>query len=302
MTTKLLGEPMERFTRCEGLATHEVGDELVIYDRARDVAHRLSGAAAVVWRCCGGSRSAAEIVTEARHEWGVNLDEGLVRHALDRLVTSHLLEEDPAPIGQRRMLSRRDVLARAAVIGTAAVGAPILESILVPPPAAALSAAPEPPDPPVNGRSGTVTSVTQPANVQPGDGVSPGGRVETGTGGGVELQLTDGSILRIGGDTTIVLDEYAFEPPAEPNAVVRVTVGVLRVITGAIVGLNPDRFRVRASRYWIGIRGTDFEVRDLPGAPFFEVQVFAGSIDLTEDGTGTFYIVEAGQTLQLPNP
>lgn len=45
--------------RNTGLAIQKLEDEILVYDKDRDVAHCLTGAAAQVWEAADGSRSAA---------------------------------------------------------------------------------------------------------------------------------------------------------------------------------------------------------------------------------------------------
>ena len=52
--------------RDDNVLSYEVGEELVVYDRMAQRAHRLNAVAAVVWRLCDGQRGVEAIAREAR--------------------------------------------------------------------------------------------------------------------------------------------------------------------------------------------------------------------------------------------
>ena len=89
-----------------GRVSEEVGDELVIYDEATQVAHSLSKDAASVWRLCDGHRSAEDVA------YRVGLEQARVAQALDELSAAGLMQE---PDG----ISRRALYKRAAKLGAA---------------------------------------------------------------------------------------------------------------------------------------------------------------------------------------
>src|SRR5689334_195179 len=100
--------------RKNDLLIGEIGDELVIYDRQHDHAHRLNHTAALVWRHADGSRSIGQIAGLLREQLDPTADEALVRLTLDRLETARLLE--PAwHADLEAAASRRQFLRRAAV-------------------------------------------------------------------------------------------------------------------------------------------------------------------------------------------
>ncbi len=136
---------MKPRARRDGIIVQEVGNEAVVYDTARDRAHRLNAVAAAVWRHCDGSRSAVDLGSTLRAE-GLIVDPGLVEVALVDLQQAHLLLADAAPDAA---LSRRELLTR---LQLAAALAPMVVSILAPVPAAAQSLTnPLTPTPPAGG-------------------------------------------------------------------------------------------------------------------------------------------------------
>ena len=106
--------------RSEGVVSEEVGDELVIYDEATQVAHSLSRDAASVWRLCDGHRSAEDVA------YRVGLEQARVAQALDELSAAGLMQE---PDG----ISRRALYKRAAKLGAATLSAPLIYSVAIRP-------------------------------------------------------------------------------------------------------------------------------------------------------------------------
>jgi len=103
------------------LLVHEIEDEVVIYDRKANLAHRLNGPAAKVWRRLDGERSVGEIAGD------LDLDENVVAMALDDLATAQLLDSnEPLPVSRRSALLS---LASAAAVG---VLLPVVTSIPAP--------------------------------------------------------------------------------------------------------------------------------------------------------------------------
>jgi DNA-binding transcriptional ArsR family regulator len=112
--------------RSEDVVTEELRDELVAYDTTTQTAHSLSRDAAAVWQECDGHTSAAEIAAR------LELDETTVTQALAELSAARLID---TPGG----LSRRQATKRMAKLGAAALSAPLIYSVAVPPVSAAAS-------------------------------------------------------------------------------------------------------------------------------------------------------------------
>jgi hypothetical protein len=118
--------------RRDRLLVQEVGEELVVYDQARDRAHHLNRTAALVWRHCDGQRTAADLAVLLQNEWRAPVDEQLVWLALDRLGRAHLLREPiPPPVGHARV-TRRQVLQTLGVVGGITLLMPVVTSINAP--------------------------------------------------------------------------------------------------------------------------------------------------------------------------
>ena len=114
--------------RQNGLVVQEMPDEVLVYDLDTNKAHCLNTSAALVWRSCDGTRTAADIVHEFERSGAGKVSEDFVWLAIDQLQENDLLENQVAPkfSGQ----SRRQVLK---AIGLASVVAvPVIASLVAP--------------------------------------------------------------------------------------------------------------------------------------------------------------------------
>ena len=108
-------------TRDDNLLVHQIEDEMVIYDRTQQKAHRLNEAAAKVWSRLDGKRSVSKIAGE------LDVDESVVALAVDDLANAQLLESsEPVSVSRRSALRR---VASAAAVG---VLLPVVTSIPAP--------------------------------------------------------------------------------------------------------------------------------------------------------------------------
>lgn len=114
--------------RRDGLVVREVEGELLIYDLARDRAHCLNAASALVWKSCDGSNGAAELAEILRRETGTAACEEVVALALKQLGRRHLLEEGWGG-GAVTRVSRRELLSKYLPV---ALTLPVVLSIAAP--------------------------------------------------------------------------------------------------------------------------------------------------------------------------
>lgn len=117
------------------LLVRKVGDEVIVYDSKTHTAHCLNDSAASVWQLCEAHKSVPEICAALEQP-----DEQQVWAILSELRSAGLLVNPPPGIDDNR-LSRRDLVKRAGA--GIALAAPFLTSIIVPPPASAVT--PHPP-------------------------------------------------------------------------------------------------------------------------------------------------------------
>ena len=79
--------------RREEILLEELGDELVIYDLQRHRVHQLNRTAALVWRCCDGHKTVAQLRKILQKEVSPAANDAIVYSALDRLGKAHLLRQ-----------------------------------------------------------------------------------------------------------------------------------------------------------------------------------------------------------------
>ncbi len=83
---------------------------------------------------------------------------------------------------------------------------------------------------------------------------------ETDFGARLELQLDDGSVLTIGEDTALKIDEMIYDPKTNRRSIsLRVTVGTIRVKVSKNKAPG-SKFRVTTPTTVTGVRGTEFTV------------------------------------------
>lgn len=127
--------------RQDRLVVQDLGDEVVIYDEQRDHVHRLNRSAALVWRHCDGQTTISDLAGILQDALAAPVTEDMVWLALDRLEKEHLLQgrlvrPTDAEQGQ---LTRRQVLRKAALVGGATLLIPVVQSVIAPTPAMAMS-------------------------------------------------------------------------------------------------------------------------------------------------------------------
>lgn len=113
-------------------------------------------------------------------------------------------------------------------------------------------------------RLGQGTNIGRP---EPGSALAAGERITTGKDGAASVVLKDGTVLSLGANTTADLSQYQFNSTTqEGNLLVDLLQGSVRVVTGLLAKINPDRFKVKTPTAVVGVRGTDFIVEAIPPA------------------------------------
>lgn len=124
--------------------------------------------------------------------------------------------------------------------------------------------------------------------------------IETFDDSATELAFLDETTLNLGPNTSVVLDEFVYDPdPSNSSFVLSVTEGALRFTSGV---LPDDAYKINTPVATIGIRGTIVEVvvdealqEDGAIATRVNLTVVDGEADLVGcDGTRTF--VPSGQS------
>jgi hypothetical protein len=109
--------------RTDGLVVEDVGDETLVFDRDRDVAHCLGPEVAALWRACDGRHDLGGLAGVTR------ADQEAVAAALDELGEKGLLA-GPARSGASAY-SRRFALKRIGAAGIAASTIPLIVSATI---------------------------------------------------------------------------------------------------------------------------------------------------------------------------
>lgn len=103
----------------------------------------------------------------------------------------------------------------------------------------------------------TASSGVTPA--QPGTAVYLGNVLKTGENGSLGVTLIDNTLVSLGPDTEIIIDEYLYAPAkGELKLVARLAQGTLQYISGVIAKLRPEAVSVKTPTGIIGVRGTRF--------------------------------------------
>ena len=130
---------MAPHARRDRLVVQEMGDETIIYDEQRNHIHRLNQTAALVWRHCDGRRTADDLARMLQRELGSPVTEEMVWLALDRLEKEHLLQDRLVRPDAAMPITRRQMLRKAALVGGATLLLPVVQSMVAPTPAMAMS-------------------------------------------------------------------------------------------------------------------------------------------------------------------
>ena len=122
--------------------------------------------------------------------------------------------------------------------------------------------------------AGTVKSVRGMAHVHRGAAVIPlivgstleqSDRVVTQADASVGITLKDDTLLALGPNSNVTLENFAFNATTHDGRLsVKIVYGTLRMITGLLARQSPANVRVATRVATIGVRGTDFIV-EVPG-------------------------------------
>ncbi len=74
----------------------------------------------------------------------------------------------------------------------------------------------------------------------------------------VELVFTDGAVANLSPNSTLKIQEFSYDTGEDPAFVMSLARGAMRTLSGKLVELNPDAFKVLTPKATAGIRGTEF--------------------------------------------
>lgn len=119
-------------------------------------------------------------------------------------------------------------------------------------------------------RSGTLKAVQGEVTLQQnqtsrpaalGAGVAQAERIVTGRGASAVLMLKDGTVVSVGPGSTVDLSHFKFEPTTQDGGfMVSLLQGSIRVVTGLLGKLHPNKVSITTPTAVVGVRGTDFIV------------------------------------------
>lgn len=146
----------------------------------------------------------------------------------------------------------------------------------------------------VAGRAAAATEGGDIRALSKGESVNSGETVVTSANSFVRLKFVDGAYVILRPNTRFHIEDYQVaDKPEENRSFFNLIKGGFRTVTGLIGKRNRRGYRVRTSVATIGIRGTDYEVRDCRGdcernGLYFKVHGTGGKGGITvENGGGS---------------
>jgi hypothetical protein len=95
----------------------------------------------------------------------------------------------------------------------------------------------------------------------PGQALTVSDSVITGPDGAAAITLRDGTTLNLGPKSRMDMSAFEFNSTTQQgSAAIHLLQGSMRVVTGLLGKVNPDRFKVTTPTSVVGVRGTDFIV------------------------------------------
>lgn len=137
-----------------------------------------------------------------------------------------------------------------------------------------------------------------------GSHVFSGSVISTDANGRLEVTFNDQTKLQVGGDSTFVIDDFAYDDGKDHSvqkAVFHLVKGSFRMITSKLIDANPENFGVRTPLASIGIRGTDFWGGYLTDIEFDIVMLEGKGVIVSSMG-GVVEISEPGVGVSVADP
>ncbi|MGY6274059.1 FecR family protein [Methylomonas sp. MgM2] len=107
-----------------------------------------------------------------------------------------------------------------------------------------------------------VTSESSTVPAQPGMPLYLGNILKTGENGGLGMTFKDNTVISLGPNTEVTIDEYLYAPANdELKLSANLIKGALHYISGVIAKLKPEAVSVKTPSGIIGVRGTRFLVK-----------------------------------------
>jgi hypothetical protein len=131
-----------------------------------------------------------------------------------------------------------------------------------------------------------------------------GDEVRTGPGARLQIRFDDESMLTLGENALITIDQFVYAPSGDSSQALAIAQGVFRFAAGQIGKLAPGSVAFETPVAVVGIRGTVFLGGELtvgmpPGQPHYGFQIMEGAIEVTSPG-GSVVLDEPGEGTFLP--
>jgi hypothetical protein len=112
----------------------------------------------------------------------------------------------------------------------------------------------------------TIVRNQQKIAARPGIEIEARDRLITGKNGAAGFTTTDNSLVSLGPNSQLVIEQYAFNQQSQDgNIAFRFLKGSFAVVSGLLAKLQPEKSKFSTPTATIGIRGTEFVVRiELP--------------------------------------
>ena len=116
--------------------------------------------------------------------------------------------------------------------------------------------------------------------------------VKTGANARLVVELDDGTVLTLGENAELKIDEFVFNKPGIADRLKLFAGGAFRFTTGRLVKTDDSIIEIRTRVPALGLRGTDFWAGPLDGN--YSVLVFDGALDVSNNGQSVI-LDEAGE-------
>lgn len=111
-------------------------------------------------------------------------------------------------------------------------------------------------------------------------------KVITGNNARAQIVFSDNTIISLGKNSNIAVEEYVFEVGKKPKATFKFGSGVFKSISGKISKLNPTKYKLKTKSASIGIRGTIIGLQLSKNEELY--MVLDGKIEVTNGIKRTF--------------
>jgi hypothetical protein len=107
-----------------------------------------------------------------------------------------------------------------------------------------------------------IVNGNQQTKAEVGTPVEAGSKLKTGASGSMGVTFKDNTVMSIGPNTELTVDEYVYAPnKGKLKLGATMAKGTLAYLSGAIAKIKPDAVAVKTPTGTIGVRGTHFVLK-----------------------------------------